>query len=290
MVDYFNEIDPIACAVLRATQEDGYVDERSIKAVMPDDVSGYNHCHWFAGAGLWAVALAMAGWPSERPIWTASCPCQPFSVVGQGGGTADKRHLWPDLFRLIDACRPGIIVGEQVGGAAGYGWLDGVRNDLEGSGYACWAVDIPACAVNSPQKRNRIYWCAMADAKCLFGGRHAGNARSKTIESNRESWTKNGDSSRDSYDSCGDRNQNSSIIWQDAEWLECADGKARRAKPRIRLLVDGLAGRIDLWRLAGNSIVPQVAAEVLMALMETIDWRGLSKKEPMKYDDFGNII
>ena len=61
-----------------------------------------------------------------------------------------------------------------------------------------------------------------------------------------------------------------SSFWADAEWLQCADGKARRAKPGIRLLVDGMAGRTDLWRLAGNSIVPQIAAEVLKALLETL--------------------
>src|SRR5580692_39731 len=161
--DYFNEIDPVACAVLKATQG-GFVDERSIKEVMPDDVRGYAHCHWFAGAGLWAVAARMAGWPRDRPLWTASCPCQGESVAGKKLGADDPRHLWPDIFRLVRACRPPVIVGEQVDRAAGTHWLDRVWSDLEGEGYAFRAVDIPACAVDSPQRRNRIYWVAMADA------------------------------------------------------------------------------------------------------------------------------
>jgi hypothetical protein len=62
-------------------------------------------------------------------------------------------------------------------------------------------------------------------------------------------------------------------LWSDSEWLACADGKARRSKPGVRLLVDGMAGRAHLWRLAGNSIVPQLAAEVLRALKDEIEER-----------------
>jgi hypothetical protein len=59
-------------------------------------------------------------------------------------------------------------------------------------------------------------------------------------------------------------------FWSDAEWIACADGKARRAKPGLRMLVDGMAGRTDLWRLAGNSINPVLAAEVIKALKDTL--------------------
>jgi hypothetical protein len=59
-------------------------------------------------------------------------------------------------------------------------------------------------------------------------------------------------------------------FWSDAEWIACADGKARRAKPGLRMLVTGMAGRTDLWRLAGNSINPILAAEVIKALKDTI--------------------
>jgi DNA (cytosine-5)-methyltransferase 1 len=100
----------------------------------------------------------LAGWSEDRPLWTGSCPCQPFSVAGKGGGVDDPRHLWPDFLRLIRACRPPVVVGEQVAGKAGYGWLDGVRADLAGEGYAGRGVDIPACAVDAPHIRQRLYW------------------------------------------------------------------------------------------------------------------------------------
>jgi len=78
---------------------DGTVDERSIVDLQPEDCQ--ETAHFFAGIGGWALALRQAGWPDDRPVWTGSCPCQPFSVAGKRGGTDDPRHLWPEWFRLI---------------------------------------------------------------------------------------------------------------------------------------------------------------------------------------------
>jgi DNA (cytosine-5)-methyltransferase 1 len=166
---YYNEIEPYAAEWLRNLIKaghiaDGEVDTRSIEIVEPDDIRGFTQCHFFAGIAGWSHALRLAGWADERPIWTGSCPCQPFSVAGKGAGTDDPRHLWPHFFRLIRACRPPVVMGEQVAGKAGYGWLDGVRTDLEGEGYACEGVDIPACAVNAPHIRQRLYWVADAES------------------------------------------------------------------------------------------------------------------------------
>jgi DNA (cytosine-5)-methyltransferase 1 len=164
----YNEFDPYAAQWLRnlisaGELPAGVVDERSIADLQPDDVAGWRQCHFFAGIGGWPLALRLAGWPEDLPIWTGSCPCQPFSNAGQGAGVNDPRHLWPDFFRLIRAARPPVVMGEQVAGSAGYGWLDGVRADLAGEGYASRGVDIPACAVDAPHIRSRLYWVAVAD-------------------------------------------------------------------------------------------------------------------------------
>lgn len=168
MVAYYSENDPYAAAWLRnliaaGLVPAGDVDDRDIRDVCPDDLRGYGQVHCFAGIGGWGYAARLAGWPDDRPIWTGSAPCQPFSVAGRGKGTGDERHLWPDFFRLIRAARPAVVMGEQVAGAAGYGWLDGVRADLAGAGYASRAVDIPACAVDAPHIRSRLYWIGVAD-------------------------------------------------------------------------------------------------------------------------------
>ena len=165
MSAYYNEIEPYAAQWLRNLIKkgliaDGEVDIRSIVDVSPDDLRGFTQAHFFAGIGGWSHALRLAGWPDDRPIWTGSCPCQPFSVAGKGAGVDDPRHLWPHFHRLITAVRPPVVMGEQVAGAAGYGWLDGVRADLETEGYASRGVDIPACAVDAPHIRSRLYWIA----------------------------------------------------------------------------------------------------------------------------------
>ena len=160
---YYNEHDPYCCAWLRNLIKHnlippGDVDSRDIQEVHPLDVDEYTQVHLFAGLGGWAYALTLAQWPDDRPIWTGSCPCQPFSVAGKGQGTSDPRHLWPHFFRLLVPHHPSIVMGEQVSGAAGYTWFDGVASDLEGEGYSCRTVDIPSCAVNAPHRRNRLYW------------------------------------------------------------------------------------------------------------------------------------
>jgi DNA (cytosine-5)-methyltransferase 1 len=174
---YYNEIDQDAAAWLRINIDaglcaPGFVDTRSIKEVQPDDLYGFDQHHFFAGIGGWSYAARLAGWPDAQPLWTASCPCQPFSVAGKQAGTDDARHLWPDLLRLWRAFRPACGVGEQVAGSAGYGWFDGVRADLEREGYAGRAVDIPACAIDAPHQRQRLYWVALAYTES--GGSRAG--------------------------------------------------------------------------------------------------------------------
>ena len=167
MAAYYNEIEPYAAQWLRnliakGLIADGEVDTRSIVDVSPDDIRGFTQCHFFAGIGGWSHAFRLAGWPDDRPVWTGSCPCQPFSSAGKGAGVDDPRHLWPHFHRLITICRPPVIMGEQVAGKAGYGWFDGVRTDLEGIGYSSRAVDIPALAVNAPHIRQRLYWVSQS--------------------------------------------------------------------------------------------------------------------------------
>ncbi|MBK7491076.1 MAG: DNA cytosine methyltransferase, partial [Nitrosomonas sp.] len=141
MVNYYNEFDPKAAAWLRELIKAGlipagHIDDRSILEVEPKDIEGYTQHHFFAGIGGWSYALKLAGWPDDKPVWTASLPCQPFSTAGKGLGKQDERHLLPHFLELVKQCRPDTIFGEQVEGAIRHGWLDDLQANMEAEGYA----------------------------------------------------------------------------------------------------------------------------------------------------------
>jgi len=231
---YYNEIEPYAAQWLRnliakGLIADGEVDTRSIVDVSPDELRGYTQCHFFAGIGGWSHALRLAGWPDDRPVWTGSCPCQPFSEAGKRFGVKDTRHLWPDWFKLIAICRPTIIFGEQVPEAVRHGWLDAVCDDLETEGYAIGATVLPACSVGAPHLRDRLWFLADASGQ----------------------W---GEPVRRQQFSEGCAQEGAVPHWE--------------TEPGVARVVDGVRNRMALIRGFGNAIVPQVAAEVIKAFME----------------------
>jgi DNA (cytosine-5)-methyltransferase 1 len=87
---------------------------------------------------------------------TAGYPCQPFSVAGKQRGTEDDRHIWPFISQIIAHKRPAFCVLENVYGHVALG-LDEVLADLEAQDYATRAFIVPACAVNAPHRRDRLW-------------------------------------------------------------------------------------------------------------------------------------
>jgi DNA (cytosine-5)-methyltransferase 1 len=165
VVNYYNEFDPKAAAWLRELIKAGlipagHVDERSILEVEPKDLDGYTQHHFFAGIGGWSYALKLAGWPDDKPVWTASLPCQPFSTAGKGLGKQDERHLLPHFLELVKQCRPDTIFGEQVEGAIRHGWLDDLQATMEAEGYAVGHCVLGAHSVGAAHIRQRLYWVA----------------------------------------------------------------------------------------------------------------------------------
>ena len=184
MTAYYNENDPKAAAWLCELIKEGHiapgvVDTRSIEDVRPSELTGFTQCHFFAGIGGWSLALRLAGWPNDRPVWTGSCPCQPFSSAGKRNGLADERHLWPHFHWLIEQCRPVTVFGEQVASKDGLAWLDIVQADLENSDYTSGAVDLCAAGFGAPHIRQRLFWVAQSAGDRRSRERQAGSIEAR---------------------------------------------------------------------------------------------------------------
>ena len=297
MTAYYNEFNPEAAAMLRQLISDGLiaygdVDERPIQEVKADDLQGYTQCHFFAGIGGWSIALRLAEWPDDRPVWTGSCPCQPFSTSGKQKGKLDERHLWPEWFRLIRECRPSAIFGEQVERAIAHGWLDDVYNDMEGQDYAVGAAVLPACAIGKPHQRKRLWFVGSAQHDGQFSRQVAGSEEqtiqhdtqgadcaSKSEGASQSEHVANAERLRrqrqrtlgESLCSEKSKKRKANRPFDDSagmRWIACPDEKSRPVEPSISLLAHGVQHRAPILHAFGNAIVPQVAAEFIKAYMQ----------------------
>jgi DNA (cytosine-5)-methyltransferase 1 len=295
---YYNERDPFAAQWLRNLIRGGHiapgeVDERSITEIHADDLRGFDQCHFFAGIGVWSHALRRAGWADSVPVWTGSCPCQPFSAAGKQAGFADERHLWPVWFRLIAECRPAIVLGEQV--ASALDWLDLVSADLEGSGYAVGASDLCAAGFGGAHIRQRLFFVAVADADdARLEGRGrvpegAGEraARASSVadrladaQSERHDGSRGPGAARQSAggrpdaarlaEDAGGTTDAPLLGRNPADWLFCRDGKWRPVDSGTFPLADAAPGRVGRLRAYGNALDAETAAEFCGAVAEAL--------------------
>lgn len=252
MTAYYNENNPYAARWLRNLIEEnliapGIVDDRSILDVRPGDLAGFTQCHFFAGIGGWSYAARLAGWPDDRHLWTGSCPCQPWSKAGRGRAHNDERHLWPEWFRLIGKCSPPVVFGEQVPVAIKRGWLDLVATDLEEAGYAFGSLRARASDVGAPIERQRIWFVA----------KHIGAGMERQFERSV---------------ACSSRPWG----WRGQEDLRAVVGSPfvagdRWPAPLVRRVDHGFAGAVGGFTAYGNAIVPQVAAEIIGAYLDSLD-------------------
>jgi len=198
------------------------------------EASGRTHVHAFAGLGGWSRALDLVGWPPDAPVWTGSCPCQPFSVAGRQRRDRDARHLWPAWGRAIEAHRPPVVLGEQVDSSMGREWFDHVASDLEALGYVVACADLPAAGVGAPHRRQRLYFAAALPtwrAPRLAAGGAPG------------------------------------AEWSHVAWLQCRDRRLRPIRPDLVPLVASHPDRRALIRTYGNALVPQVGAAFVRAVV-----------------------
>lgn len=104
-------------------------------------------------------------WRGRIDLLTGGFPCQPYSNAGKRKGTADDRHLWPEMRRAIREIKPRWIVPENVRGLTNWNGglvFDQVQAEMEAEGYEVIPFLLPACGVNAPHRRDRIWFIAHA--------------------------------------------------------------------------------------------------------------------------------
>jgi len=122
-------------------------------------------------------------------ILTGGFPCQPYSSAGKRKGKEDERHLWPEMLRAIREIQPAWIVGENVRGLTDWNGglvFDEVQANLENEGYEVTPFLLPACAVNAPHRRDRIWFVAYSNKCAKRSSRKSGKIESNWSENNDE--------------------------------------------------------------------------------------------------------
>ena len=227
-------------------------------------------------------------------ILSGGFPCQPYSQAGKRLGTEDDRHLWPEMLRAIREIQPKWVVGENVRGLIN--WNDGmvfdqVQTDLEAAGYQVQPFLLPACGVNAPHRRDRIWFVAHSnvsnDGRTARknegkGGEERVSERNEVREFIKSSQvfrpTPDTDSKRSER-----RTKSRDIIESRKNAIEQPTGlhiipqwEKFPTKPPVFSGNDGLSDRLDgitfsKWRnqsikAYGNAIVPQVVYQIFKAI------------------------
>jgi DNA (cytosine-5)-methyltransferase 1 len=120
-------------------------------------------------------------WRGRIDVLSGGFPCQPYSTAGKRKGKEDDRHLWPEMLRAVREISPRYVVGENVRGLTNWNGglvFDEVQADLEAEGYEVLPFLLPACAINAPHRRDRIWFIAHAKS--------SGQLRKIELENNKE--------------------------------------------------------------------------------------------------------
>jgi DNA (cytosine-5)-methyltransferase 1 len=212
-----------------------------------------NSTHIFCDNDLFCQSVLKKHWPNSTiygdikqlnpetaDIVTGGFPCQPFSAAGRRRGTEDDRYLWPEMLRVIRLAKPAWVIGENVGGLTNWNngmVLERVCTDLEDENYSVQPFIIPACAVQAPHRRDRIWIVA--------------HTNSQNVERGKLSQESNGVKVRAIP---------FSEVWKTREGLLPEAVLCRTD--------DGISRRVDRTKSLGNAIVPQVATQIMLTIKQ----------------------
>ena len=226
-------------------------------------------------------------------ILSCGYPCQPFSSAGLQRGAEDDRHIWPEIYKIIQAKQPNWIVCENVFGHIRLG-LDQVLSDLEAEDYTCQPFVVPACAVNAPHRRDRLWIIAHANSQgqpdgtineqrmvgnagCVTKGKSRGGFSEKRINCGTQGqWSDEGhrlaDTSEDLADThsarcqeqwCGEPTQTQYKAAKCGDWWS--------VEPPVGRVANGISRRVDRLKGLGNAIVPQIAMQIGLTIKAVED-------------------
>ncbi len=201
-------------------------------------------------------------------LLTGGFPCQPFSCAGKRQGASDARFLWPEMLRVIQETAPTWIIAENVPGLLSLNGgleFESVYASLENEGYEVQAFVIPACAVNAPHRRDRVWIVA-----------HDGSQRTERISeedqnkgARAELRTESGGGSEDVSYPSSVRSGPRGTERQGQQWDTASDGVSWWAtEPDVGRVANGVPARVDRIKALGNAIVPQIAQVIGQAIME----------------------
>jgi DNA (cytosine-5)-methyltransferase 1 len=160
-------------------------------------------------------------------ILTAGYPCQPFSQAGIRRGEEDDRHIWPEIFTIVETKLPRWCVFENVSGHISLG-LDQVLSELESKGYAVQPFVVPACAVDAPHRRDRV-WIIAAHADSNSEPDDAVNAKSGCWELGASNVGHADCSDIARYDEATDKERGKQGLAAGCQDVADADGQRRRS-------------------------------------------------------------
>ena len=238
-------------------------------------------------------------------ILSCGYPCQPFSVAGKQRGEEDDRHIWPEIFTIIQSKRPTCIVCENVYGHISMG-LDTVLSDLETEGYSCQPFIVPACAVNAPHRRDRLWIVAHTNSHGKPNGSINEEKRSRQLVGDTENircdrgatpvrregaqnkqveqFSVRGKLSRSSENVAytdNKRSQGRLSGGKDEErqsehgHTRCSSAAHRQpteewwaAEPSVGRVANGIPKRVDRLKGLGNAIVPQIAMQIGLCIKQ----------------------
>jgi len=218
-------------------------------------------------------------------IVTGGYPCQPFSIAGSQRGEKDKRHLWPDMFRIVKECKPTWVIGENVSGHIKLG-LDTVLQDLESEGYSVRAFSISASSIGANHQRERVWIVAHSNMEntrqhgrrieSTWDTESLGSRTSEETEWSSDSNKINGSSEGASLMGESSDTNSQGLQGRRSEQQLRKDETERPTswdswwgvEPDVGRVANGIPHRVDRLKGLGNSLVPAIPYAIGRAILE----------------------